>query len=68
MGEEEALAGDLCVTGGGSALLGSAGGLCGKGFTQDIRLFLCEGNGVPRLLLFRTLPLLADDCKEGDLC
>ena len=42
----------------------SAGSLCGKDFTQDMRVFFRNGSEVLRRLVLRWLVL---DCKEGDL-
>ena len=41
------------------------GGLPGRDFTHDKRLFRCTGNSVLRLLVPFLLLLLSNDCKEG---
>jgi hypothetical protein len=64
-GDGKALAGDRPVAVGGDVLSVSAGTRCGKDCTQDMRVFLCNGNEVLRLLVLRWLLL---DCREGDLC
>ena len=63
-GEDEALLWDLGVGAGEDKLLG---GLSGRDFIHDQRLFRCGGNGVLRLLVPFLPLLLFDDCKEGDL-
>jgi hypothetical protein len=66
-GEGEALRVDIGVGAGEDKLLG---GLPGRDFAHDKRLFRCGGNGVFRRLVpfLLLLLLLFGDCKEGEVC